>query len=97
MMMGARKNGHTDRVDIFLKCCFNNLLWSTPEAGINHLHPRITQSACDDKRPPGSCPSKPGLAMSTRSGREAAWLATGDWRPAFAFGFGGSAEALRGG
>ena len=52
MMMSARKNGDPDRVDIFLKCCFNNLLRSAPETGINHFHTSVTQSAGDDQCSP---------------------------------------------
>ena len=77
MMMGARKNGDSDRVDIFLKCRFNNLLWSTPEASINHLHTSVTKSPGDNKRPP-IMPIQPRLGNQNTQGPRSA--PAGSWR-----------------
>ena len=48
--VGAREDGHADGVGILLDRRLHDLLRRLVEAGVDHLHSRIAQRACDDLR-----------------------------------------------
>ena len=60
-----RENRDADRVGVFLDRGLDDLLRSLMETGVDHLHAGVTQGPAMILAP-RSCPSSPGLAITTR-------------------------------
>ena len=43
MTMGTGKDAHSNNIDVFLQCCFSNLLRRLTKAGIDDLEASVTQ------------------------------------------------------